>query len=542
MHEFPRWLFETAMRRPERLCFSDGKGEDYTYAEMAECVQGLGAFLQSCGVTPGDRVADVQRNDAFHFATIFALPLIGAVRVPINWRSDARAIEHILEDTDPAVVIHSSDPQVAAVVEGASSGRGFSTIVTDQGGSGGASGVGTLDGRASLRSMMDHGRAVPASVDWDELLSIRYTGGTTGLPKGVLLPSRAELISSLHIVSQSCVMAEFDEVFMHLQPLSHGGGAFVPPAVLRGATNIAPVSFDPDEVVATIMAANVTIVKLVPTMLLRLLSVPQFSAEFCPSVRRIVYGASPMPPEAIRACVARFGPKFVQGYGQTEVPTTISFLPEADHDLDGNPKAARRIESAGTPFATVQVAILVDSGEMSRRPNEVGEILVRSPHQMVGYNNLEEATREKFHDGWIRTGDVGYLDDDGYIYIVDRKSDMIVTGGWNVYPTEVENVVAKHPSVAEVCVFGAPDPDWVEAVHAAVVLRPGEAVEAHELMEFCRQDLSNYKVPKSIQFVASFPLSPAGKVLRRAVREMVGQVVETAQDAGRSSSSNGIVR
>lgn len=356
-------------------------------------------------------------------------------------------------------------------------------------------------------------------MGWEDYCSIRYTGGTTGRPKGVLLTHRAEVLSSLNILLDE-VSIDREDVFLHLQPLSHGGGGFVPPAVLRGAANIVPAAFGAEDVLRLIEERGVTIVKLVPTMLLRLLAHPDFERRDLSSLKRVIYGASPMPIEPLRAAVRRLGTIFVQGYAQTEAPMTITCLGPEDHDVDNNPKAAQRLSSAGRPVTTVRVAIVDDDGKRLE-PGQIGEITVQSPHQMSCYWRNEAATKRTVVDGWVRTGDVGRMDEDGYVYILDRKGDVIITGGYNVYPREVEDVLHQHPAVLEAAVFGVEHPDWVESVQAAVVVRRGDAVTAEDLMQFCSQRLSTYKRPKRVHLLDALPKSPAGKIVRRDVRQLV---------------------
>jgi acyl-CoA synthetase (AMP-forming)/AMP-acid ligase II len=371
------------------------------------------------------------------------------------------------------------------------------------------------DYEAALASA-DPARLTPA-VGWDDFCSIRYTGGTTGRPKGVLLTHRAEVLSSFNILLDEVALTP-DDVFLHLQPLSHGGGGFVPPAVLRGARNIVPGAFGSEDVLRLVEERRVTVIKLVPTMLLRLLSHPDFGRRDLSSLRRVIYGASAMPVEPLRAAVERLGPIFVQGYAQTEVPMTITCLGPDDHDLVNNPRAAHRLASAGRPVSTVRIKIVDDEGR-AVPSGTVGEIAVQSPHQMSCYWRDDAATAETIVDGWVHTRDIGRIDADGYLYILDRKGDVIITGGYNVYPREVEDVLHAHPAVAEAAVFGVEHPDWVEAVEAAVVVRPGAGVRAEELVAFCAQRLTAYKRPKRIHLLNALPKSPAGKIVRREVRQ-----------------------
>lgn len=513
MTTFSDFLERAACAEGDRIAVEAVEGS-VSYRSLDQRSTRLACALISLGIRKGDRVADVQSNSARAVETIFGVARSGGIRVPINARLIDREVLFIVEDSEPSIVLL---------------GRGHEHLAKS-----------LLEQVPSIHAVLchelpcdpptcchDYERVLSESsteppaldVGWEDFCSIRYTGGTTGRPKGVLLTHRSEVLSSMNILLDECPIERTD-VFLHLQPLSHGGGGFVPPSVLRGAVNIVPVSFEAQGVLRLIEERGVTIIKLVPTMLLRLLSHPDIERRDLRSVKRIIYGASSMPVERLRAAVRRLGPIFVQGYAQTEVPMTISCLGPEDHDIDHNPKAEGRLASAGRPFSTVRVAIMDDQGQRLP-PSQVGEIIVQSPHQMSQYWRNEAATRETIVDGWVHTGDIGRMDEDGYIFILDRKGDVIITGGYNVYPREVEDVLFQHPSVLEAAAFGVEHPDWVEAVHAAVVVRSDESVTAAELLDFCSQRLSTYKRPKKVHLLDSLPKSSAGKVLRREVRQIV---------------------
>jgi acyl-CoA synthetase (AMP-forming)/AMP-acid ligase II len=485
-----------------------------SYGELDERATRLACALRALGVGKGDRVADVQPNSARAVETIFGLARSGAIRVPINARLIDAEVRFIVEDAEPRVVVLGEGHEHLAAelldqvpsVHAALCHR-LPDVVP----------AGCLDYETALAAAdLD---LPDTEVGWDDFCTIRYTGGTTGRPKGVLLTHRSEVLSSFNILLDEVALTG-DDVFLHLQPLSHGGGGFVPPAVLRGAANIVPSAFSAEGVLQLIEERGVTVVKLVPTMLLRLLTHPDLAHRDLHTLKRVIYGASSMPLEPLRAAVRRFGPIFVQGYAQTEVPMTITCLGPEDHDLDNNPKAAHRLASAGRPVSTVRVKIVDDQGRRLRA-GEVGEIAVQSPHQMTCYWRNESATKETIVDGWVHTGDVGRMDEDGYVFILDRKGDVIITGGYNVYPREVEDALHLHPAILEAAAFGVEHADWVESVQAAVVLRPGEHVTAELLMRFCAERLSTYKRPKQIHLLDALPKSSAGKIVRREVRELV---------------------
>jgi acyl-CoA synthetase (AMP-forming)/AMP-acid ligase II len=274
----------------------------------------------------------------------------------------------------------------------------------------------------------------------------------------------------------------------------------------------AEVAFD------TIEKEKVTVVKTVPTVLVRMLAHPDIRKRDLRSVRTIIYGASPMPIEPLRQALQIFGPIFIQNYGQSEAPMTISLLRKEDHILEGEIDKKARLTSAGRPYTLVEVRVVDEHGK-DTAVGETGEVIVRGDHVMKEYWQLPQETEETLKDGWLHTRDMARVDRDGYIYLVDRKSEMIISGGLNIYPNEVEQVLYEHPAVLEAAVFGVPDKDWGEAVKAVVALKPGMKATEQELIDFCKSRLASYKKPKTIDFIPSLPKSPEGKVLRRAMRE-----------------------
>jgi long-chain acyl-CoA synthetase len=513
MTTFSDFLERAARDGADRVAVEDDAGI-VSYGQLDRRASRLAGALRAFGVRTGDRVADVQSNGARAVETIFGVARSGAIRVPINSRLIDRDIGYIVEDSEPRVVVLGASHQHLAVtlLSQVSSVR---AVLCHELPDPVPAGCYAYEAALAASSAEPPGVA----VGWEDYCSIRYTGGTTGRPKGVLLTHRSEVLSSFNILLDE-VSLTCDDVFLHLQPLSHGGGGFVPPAILRGARNIVPSAFGAGDVLRLIEERCVTVVKLVPTMLLRLLAHSDFERRNLRTLTRVIYGASPMPVEPLRAAVRQLGPIFVQGYAQTEVPMTITCLGPEDHDLDNNPKAAQRLASAGRPVSTVRVKIIDDEGRRLP-PGEIGEIAVQSPHQMACYWRNEDATRKTIVDGWVHTGDIGRMDEEGYVFILDRKGDVIITGGYNVYPREVEDVLHQHPAVVEAAAFGVEHPDWVESVHAAVVVRPQPAVTAEELMRFCSQRLSAYQRPKRIHLLSELPKNAVGKTVRREVRELV---------------------
>ncbi len=357
------------------------------------------------------------------------------------------------------------------------------------------------------------------NVGRDDPFLIFYTSGTTGVPRGALYTHFRKL-DNTRIKALEMGVKPGDRAIQAL-PLFHiGGDSHVWPFFLvGGCTVILPQrSFDPAAVLQAIQNEKATDIQLVPTQLNALLSHPDLKEYDLSSLKRIYYAASPMPVELLRKGLEIFGPIFTQGYGQTESGPQISSLPREAHQVLDRPLEEQKVlSSCGQPSLGVHVRV-VDEKNNDVEPGVVGEIIAQSDSIMVEYWNRPEETLETLLDGWLHTGDLGYYDEKGFIYIVDRKKDMIVTGGENVYSREVEDVLYRHPAIAEVAVIGIPDPAWVERVHAVVVLKADATATEKDIIAFCKENLASYKAPKSIEFLESLPKNPQGKILKKEIR------------------------
>ena len=357
---------------------------------------------------------------------------------------------------------------------------------------------------------------VAPDVDGDDVSGLSYTGGTTGKPKGVMGTYRSG--ATLTTIQ----MAEWqwpDEVrFLICTPLSHAGAAFFMPTLLRGGSIVVLPGFDPERFMAAVEKHRITATMLVPTMLYVLLDHPKFGEYDLSSLETIYYGAAAMSPTRLREAIERMGPIFFQYYGQAECPMTITVLKKEEHDVSD----MARLATCGRPVPWVRVALLDDDGNEVPQ-GEPGEICVRGPLVMNGYWNKPEQTEEAFKFGWLHTGDVAKADADGFLTIVDRKKDMIVSGGFNVFPREVEDVISSHPGVAAVAVIGVPDEKWGEAVKAVVVPRPGVEVDPDELVALVKDRKGAVYAPKTVDFAESIPLSPLGKPDKKALRAQYWQ-------------------
>ena len=361
-------------------------------------------------------------------------------------------------------------------------------------------------------------------VQKDDPFLILYTSGTTGDPRGALYTHRRKLENVKIKVMEMGVKAEDRHILA--MPMFHiGGDSHVWPFfIVGGCTVIMPQkSFDPDAVLQTIQDEKATDLQLVPTQLHAMLSRQNFNAYDLSSLKRVYYSSSPMPVELLRQCLEIFGPIFTQGYGQTESGPQITSFPRKAHEVLDRPAEEQKVlASAGQPSFSVQVRV-VDDQNRDVGPGIVGEILAQSDSIMVEYWRKPEETRETIVDGWLHTGDLGYYDDKGFIYLVDRKKDMIVTGGENVYSREIEEVLYLHPSLDEVAVIGVPDPKWVERVHAVVTLRADASATENEVIAFCKEHVASYKAPKSVEFVETLPKNPQGKILKKVLRKERGR-------------------
>ena len=346
----------------------------------------------------------------------------------------------------------------------------------------------------------------------DDLCVLVYTGGTTGKPKGVMHTHRT------HVAMAQGELSDWDwpaeTRFLALTPVTHAAGAIILPVLLRSGTFVMTQGFEPVKFMRLVEQHRITGTFLVPTMLYVLLDHPQLADADLSSLKLIVYGAAPMSPARLTEGIRRLGPVFMQLYGQSEMPMAITVLRQADHDPERYP---HRLASCGTPVSGNQIRLLDERGA-EVPPGEVGEICARGPLVMAGYWNKPEETAHAFRHGWLYTGDLARQDEDGFLYIVDRSKDMIITGGFNVFPREVEDVIGTHPAVANVAVIGVPDPKWGEAVRAAVVLRDGAKTTADELIALVRQHKGPVHAPKAVDFVDSLPVTGLGKLDKKALR------------------------
>ncbi|RQV32349.1 long-chain fatty acid--CoA ligase [Burkholderia cenocepacia] len=357
--------------------------------------------------------------------------------------------------------------------------------------------------------------------DMDDIVTLSATGGTTGAPKGVMNSHRAFQT----YFAQFMIAFPYGTqrpVNLAAAPMTHTAGMLSLPCTARGGTVVVLTKPDPVLLLAAIAKHRVTEFFLPPTVIYRLLDIPGIEQQDFSSLKYFLYGAAPMSVEKLKRAIEVFGPVMAGGYGQTEAAASISYLTPTEHFVDGKVASDERLSSVGRPNPLIRVEILNDRGELLPQ-GETGEICVRGDLIMKGYFKAPDKTAETIVDGWLHTGDIGHLDAEGYLHITDRKKDMIISGGFNVYPSEVEQVIWAHPAVQDCAVIGVPDDKWGEAVKAIVELNVGQNVSAEELVALCKDKLGSVKAPKSVDFVAALPRSTVGKVLKKDLREQYWQ-------------------
>ena len=490
-------------------------GRTLTFSQLYLQCRQLCAALHAAGVKPGDRLVTLLDNVVESVVCEWACLLDGYVWVAINGRSSTSEVEAFLEDAQPAVIV--AGPDLRHLLGPSAALR--SAFVVETGPDG--------DWAAFLAAApADYQMSAPDSED---PVRIRYTSATSGKAKGAVLPRRA-YDASLATVSTVIGPLKTEDCVVQAAPMTHASGAMLLPHVQVGAGALLLDRFDAAAFVDLVETRRPTAVFLVPTMLVRVLAVGGKDQRLS-CLRTIVYGGASMPVETLRDAIGRLGRVLVQIYGLTESTWPVTALLRDEHPLDGD---AERLASCGRPTAVGQLRIVTAEGPEAD-VGETGEVLVRGRNTMLGYwkgggigggagcaddgGDAGDGGRGLDADGWMHTGDLAYRDAEGFVTIIDRLHDMIVSGGFNVYPREVENILASHAAVLESAVVGRADAEWGETVHAAVVVKPGCTVTAAELAAHCAAGLAGYKKPRSIELVDALPRTSSGKILRRAVRE-----------------------
>jgi long-chain acyl-CoA synthetase len=478
-----------------------GASRTVTYAELENRARRVANALCAAGVAENERVAYLDLNHPEFFEVMLGAAKMGAAIAPLNFRLTPAEMGQIVADARAKVLVVGAtfEPALDAIRAAA---PGLTTVVR----------VGD-EYEAWLAEADDADPGRPSRPD-DVVLQL-YTSGTTGLPKGVMLTN--DNCSALNDVAEAWSV-DGSSVSLVAMPLFHiGGSGWANVGLARGATNILVPMIDPAALLDTIEQHGVTNAFLVPAVLQMLCSVPGADGRDYSALRSIAYGASPITGAVLETSLKVFRAPLFQVYGLTETTGAVTELSSADHD-PGGPRA-HLMRSAGRPYPWVQLKTVDPATGSDLGPGEVGEIWIRSVQVTPGYWDKPEDTAAAIDsDGWLHTGDAGYLDEEGYVFLTDRIKDMIVTGAENVYPIEVENVLSEHPDVADVAVFGVPDERWGETVKAVVVRRPGAELTEDQLLSWARDRIAGFKRPRSVDFADELPRNPSGKLLKRVLR------------------------
>ncbi len=473
-----------------------------TWAELYARSGQVANLLAAAGVGSQDRIAFLDKNGIEHFEVFYGAALLNAVCVDVNWRLAAPEVEYIVNDAEAKVLIVG--PDFVQVLEAIRPNLTTATTILV---------IGTdYEAAVDAQSTTDPGIA---SADDDVAFQL-YSSGTTGRPKGVML-TNANFFGLLPLAKEMWELSP-DSVNLVAMPLFHiGGGGWAVAGQYEGARSVIVRDLDPAALIGLIGAEGITHGFLVPAVLQFMLMVPGALDADYSSLKVLVYGASPISEEVLASSVKTFQCKFWQAYGLTETTGAVVNLSPEDHDVDGQNR--HRLRSCGLPGPGVEVRIVDTDTLQDCDVGEVGEIWIRSKQVMKGYWNMPDETAKSIDaDGWFRSGDAGYLDSDGYLFIHDRVKDMIVSGGENVYPAEVENVLMGHPAIADVAVIGVPHDKWGETAKAVVVRKPGIEVTEHEIIDYARERLARFKCPTTVDWVDVLPRNPSGKILKKDLR------------------------
>jgi long-chain acyl-CoA synthetase len=504
-------IYRNSILYPEKEAFVCGPVRR-TFKDFNRRVNRLIHGLQTLGIQKGEIIGILSWNQ-LEYPEVFGAAMKGGfVLAHVNPRLQAQELIHVLNDAEPRVLFVGSEFVGTIEGIGAHIPETGSLVTFDD-----------ADGRMAAYGEMLEGQSEEEpepNIEEDDPLTIFYTSGTTGIPRGALYTHQQKMENTT-MKALDIGVACGDRHLVVLPMFHIGGDSHIWPFFLMGGCNVLTPqhSFDLAGTLQLIEEEQITDIHIVPTQLISMLTIPNLEQQEFPSLKRIWYAASPMPVQVLKQGLSVLGPIFLQGYGQTESGPDITVLSRANHCLpEASIEAQKVLASCGQPCIGVHVRIVDEAGR-DVEAGEIGEIIVKSRRTMVGYWHKLEETQKTIRDGWLYTGDLGSYDEKGFIYIADRKTDMIITGGENVYPKEVENVLYRHPAVQEVAVIGIPDPYWVESVHALVVLKANAQATEEDIIGFCRDQIAHYKAPQSVEFVETLPKNPQGKILKREVRK-----------------------
>jgi fatty-acyl-CoA synthase len=508
IHPYSHYPARAARRWPDQVALVDGE-RHRSYRELDERATQLAHALIELGVEPGQRIAVVQENRIEYVETVIAIARAGGVLVPLLGALTEAEHAFMVGDAEARFVIALGTGAIPrAKLAAVESSSVLALAASDD----------ATDEATDLASLANQASTAPVFVDRpaNSLAQILYTSGTTGHPKGVT-HSYASVSAAMGAWATAFGVTPDDRLLGQLA-LSHFGGRAMDTCWVAGATLVILQQADPEVMLAAIAGHSVTMILVIPTLLRMLLDHPDAAGTDLSSLRAVVYAAAPAAPALVRRSIDRLGPVLYTGFGQTEAYALNTLMNPAEH-TSALEAGGDRLTSVGHECAAFAQVRVCDEAGGELAPGEIGEICVCAPWVTPGFWKSPQLDRERLRDGWLRTGDLGRMDAAGYVYLADRKEDKIITGGFNVYPAEIEGALAEHPAVAECAVFAIPDPKWGEAIRAAVTLRPKHTVEPDELVAFCKQHLARFKVPKAIDILEELPKSGVGKILRRSLRE-----------------------
>jgi len=502
MHHFD-WIKRHAERTPDKLALVDARtGRKISYTQLNERANRFASYLKNTlGLQRGDRISILAQNSAEYYEVLFGCSKTGVILNTLNWRLAVPELEYIIKDCTPRLLIY--EPEFAEVVQALRSQIDCEFyMVMDE-----TASEGERTYQAALAVGSPNGVEIPR-LTYDDTWAIIYTSGTTGRPKGAQVTYGNFFYNAVGM--GQAIDLHSQDVNLNVLPTFHIGGLglYAGPTFHAGGTVVLMRAFDPAQCLQLIQDWKVTVLLLVPSIYLMLAQFPNFDNYDLSSVKSWASGGSALPPSLVQT-YAEKGIIIQQGFGMTETGPTVFLIDKAN--------AVRKAGSVGKPVLHTDVCIM-DRELNMLGPNEVGELCIRGGNVTTGYWNRPEATSEALIDGWLHSGDAAKYDEEGFYYIVDRWKDMFISGGENVYPAEVENVVYQHPAVAEVAVIGVPHPKWQEVGKAIVVVKEGQTLTEAEVIEFCQDKLARYKIPKSVNFVEVLPRTAAGKVLKRELR------------------------
>jgi len=493
---------------PERVALRY-QGRDFSYAELDQRVNRLANSMLRLGLRKGDRIAVLAQNSNQYVEAYLGSARIGVVTIPLNARLKGGELTYIINNGEAKALLIGPEflELIASIREGLPLVKHYVCLGQP---------VPGFENYESLLADASSEAPVVRNTDSDVVCQI-YTSGTTGLPKGAMLTHRNVLSNAVSCCLEQDIKPR--DNYLMVLPLYHiAGYTLTLSTLLMGGMLTIHPAFNPPDVLHSIAGDRTTHAALVPVMINFLLRVPNLDQYDFSSLKYVVYGAAPITPSLLEQAMGVFRCGFIQGYGLTEAAAFVTLLRPEDHVVGGSPEQVKRLSSIGQEILGTEVRVVNEQGE-EVQAGEVGEIIARGDNIMQGYWKMPEATAETLRDGWLHTGDLATVDEAGYIYIVDRKKDMIISGGENIYPREVEDVLLTHPAVGDAAVIGVPDEVWGEAVKALVVLKEGQTATEEELIGFCAARLAGFKKPRSVEFRTELPRNPMGKVLKRVLRE-----------------------